>query len=84
MQPLTGVMIYVLIWWMVMFCILPFNIQTENKPTDGAMPGAPLNPHLKGKIIITTAISSLVWVIVYCIIQANLVSFHDIAAQMSM
>lgn len=77
-------MVFVLIWWMVMFCVLPINIQSENKPRDGAMPGAPLNPDLKRKAIWTTGISVVIWLCIYGLIKAELVSFRDIASRMSM
>jgi predicted secreted protein len=84
MPLLTGIMVYVLVWWMMFFCVLPLNIQSIIKPTDGSMPGAPVNPDLKRKAILTTIISIFVWLAIYGLIKANLISFHDIAARMSM
>ncbi len=84
MSILTGVMVYVLVWWMVMFCVLPLNIQSIIKPTDGTMPGAPVNPDIKHKVILTTLVSCVVWLAIYLIIRADLISFRDIAARMSM
>ena len=46
------------------------------------MPGAPAQPHLKRKIIWTTGISMVVWLAIYGLIKANLISFHDIAQSM--
>lgn len=84
MNPFSGIMIYVLAWWMVFFCVLPLNIQNITKPTDGSMPGAPLNPDMKRKVILTTGISVFVWLIIYGLIKADLISFREIAQQMSM
>lgn len=84
MPILTGIMVYVLVWWMIFFCMLPLNIQSITKPTDGAMPGAPINPGLKRKVVLTTIVAVAVWLAIYGLIKADLISFHDIAQQMSM
>jgi len=84
MSVFNAGVVYVLIWWMVLFCVLPLNIHSIRKPTGGAMPGAPSNPDMKRKIILTTAISCVVWLVVYLIICSNLISYTDIASHMSM
>jgi predicted secreted protein len=84
MPLLTGIMVYVLAWWMVFFCVLPFKIESIQKPTDGSMPGAPVNPNIKMKFWITTGIAALVWVLIDLAIRANFISFRDIAERMSM
>jgi len=80
----SGVLVYVLAWWMMFFCVLPLNIRSIVKPTDGSMPGAPIEPNLKGKAVLATVLAAIVWVFIYLIIKANLISFRDIAAHMSM
>jgi predicted secreted protein len=84
MNIFSAVVVYVLIWWMVFFCTLPFGIKSVVRPKDGSMPGAPVNPGLKRKVIITFAITTVLWGAAYALITSNLVSFHDMAAKMSM
>ena len=84
MSILNAITVYVLVWWMVIFCVLPFNIETINNPKDGTMPGAPIHAGMKKKLILTTCIASVVWLIIYLIIKSDLISFHDIAGRMSM
>jgi predicted secreted protein len=67
---------------MVFFCLLPLGIENIDKPSGGAMPGAPVDPGIKRKAIIATAITVVFWVIAYILITSNLISFHDIAAKM--
>lgn len=64
--PLTMFAIYVVVWWTVLFAVLPLgmNQQGQAKPTDGAQWGAPENPQLKKKFITTTWVSALVWVVI--------------------
>lgn len=84
MSIFSGIVVFVLIWWMVFFCSLPFGIQNIEKPTDGSMPGAPIDPGLKKKAIVATIISCVVWVIIYLIITSDLISFRAIAEKMAM
>lgn len=80
----SGIVVFVLVWWMMFFCILPLRIKSIEKPTDGSMPGAPVNPYIGYKILLTTLVASVVWFAIYEIIKADLISFRDIAQKMVM
>jgi len=84
MNAFEGFVVYFLIWWVVIFCTLPFGAQGIENPKDGSMPGAPANPLLKKKIIFTTIISAVVWVVIYLIIRFGGISFRDMAQRMTM
>jgi predicted secreted protein len=68
----------------MIFCILPFDVKSIDRPKDGSMPGAPVNPGLKRKLILTTAISCVAWVVIDLIILYGGISFRDMAAGMKM
>ena len=53
-----------MIWWLVLFTILPLGVQKEDKILGGNDPGAPKNPMLKKKIILTSIISFFLSIIV--------------------
>ena len=74
----TGIAIYFLIWWTVVFCVLPWGIRTDLQ----AGTGAPVNPALKKKFLITTGISLLVWMLVYGVIKADFIDFRALSHQM--
>lgn len=82
MNIFSAVVVFVLVWWMVFFCTLPFGIRSIEKPEGGAMPGAPVNPGLKRKLILTTLIAVVVWLAIYALITSDLISFHDMALKM--
>ncbi len=84
MTIFSGVVVYILIWWMVFFCVLPIGIQTIERVEHGAMPGAPINPAIKRKALWTTGIATLLWFVAYFVISSNLISFREIAARMAM
>ena len=67
---LTGsLIIYICIWWIVFFSVLPIGIQS-NKETfkesiEGIDPGAPKNPKIAKKFLVTTIITSILFVVIY-------------------
>ena len=66
----TGaIIIYISIWWIVFFSVLPIGIKSQNiKFTDriqGNDPGAPKNPNIAKKFLITTLITSIIFAVIY-------------------
>mgnify|MGYP002654316333 CR=1 FL=1 len=62
--------VYFIIWWVVLFCILPLNITSQAEGGEvpaGTDPGAPVSPQLQRKAIITSLVSLVVFVIVYAL-----------------
>ena len=71
---ITGsIIVYVMIWWVIFFSVLPVGIQS-NKETfkdniEGADPGAPKNPKIAKKFLITTIITSIVFIVIYYLVN---------------
>ena len=42
----TGVMVYIVIWWTVLFAVLPLGVRRVEKPGKGEEHGAPERPEL--------------------------------------
>jgi predicted secreted protein len=56
----TAFAIYFIIWWMVLFAVLPWGVRSQQETGDvthGSDPGAPAIPHLKAKLLWTTLIA---------------------------
>ena len=83
MNIFSGIMVFILVWWMMFFCLLPFQIENIIKPKGGVMAGAPVHPHLKGKVMIATGLTTVIWLVIYAVVKSDLISFHDMAARMS-
>ena len=66
-----------------MFCTLPIGVEAGGVNCIGNLPAAPKQPRLKFKMILTTILSAVVWIVIYIIIQMDVINFHDIATQMS-
>jgi predicted secreted protein len=77
MDPLILIAIYIFIWWTTLFAVLPFGVRTqqeEGSVVPGTPESAPAKPRLLRAVIINTAISSVIFVIVYLIIKLRLIT----------
>ncbi len=72
----TGIAVYICIWWVVIFAVLPWGVRSAEPNNQGFDPGAPENPRLLLKALVTTAISAVLWAIVFAIVNSNLFSFR--------
>jgi len=73
---LKGFLIYIIIWWIVLFTILPIGIRKQEKVEKGHAEGAPQNPQIVKKFIITSLIAFVLWLLVFFIIKKQIFSFQ--------
>ncbi len=62
-----GLALYFVIWWILLFAILPFGVRSQVESGEvvaGSEPGAPTAPALQEKAIWTTLVSSVVLILV--------------------
>ena len=58
----TAIAIYFLIWWIVLFAVLPWGVHAQgDDATPGTDPGAPRMPRLGLKLIWTTVVATAVF-----------------------
>ena len=76
MTVFTGIAIYVVVWWIVLFTVLPFGIRRHDETEPGLEPGAPARPRLWIKAGATTLIAALIWLAIYLIIEFEVVDFR--------
>lgn len=79
----SGIVVFLITWWTVLFAVLPWGNCPDEVPQTGNVHSAPSFPKLWKKFLVTTIISCLIWAVVYGLIAANVISFHDMAAQMA-
>ena len=72
-MSITGsIALYFIIWWTVLFVVLPFGVKSQAETGDviaGTEPGAPALPAMKTKFLWTTAIATMVFAGVYAALQ---------------
>jgi predicted secreted protein len=72
-QTPLAVAIFLTIWWIVLFAILPLGVRSlheDGETPAGSDPGAPMAPMLIKKGLITTAVSILVFGAFLLIVKA--------------
>ena len=65
----TGIVVYVLIWWVALFAVLPLWVTPADTDDPGHGAGAPQRPRMLLKIAITTVASALVWFAIYLLVN---------------
>ena len=78
---ITGsIIVYVMIWWIIFFSVLPIGIQSNKEvfreKIEGMDPGAPKNPRIAKKFLITTLITSIIFIVIYYLVEFNLLNLR--------
>ena len=76
MSLTLSIALYFIIWWTVLFAVLPFWVRTQGE--DGAVvPGtpesAPTAPRLARVALTTTVVAAIVFLIVYVVVTRRLI-----------
>ena len=77
MSWLTGIVVYVLVWWLTLFAVLPLWVTPSDPDDPGHAAGAPKNPFLPRKLALTTAVAALVWLGIYLAVISPWLSFRE-------
>jgi predicted secreted protein len=82
MTWLSGIIVFVIIWWLVLFMVLPFGVRTPEeanmKLEPGHAPSAPISPRIGLKFALTTAVTVVLWGVYYVVAVNDLLSFREL------
>ena len=77
-----AIALYLVIWWIVLFAMLPIGVRTSEEAGEKTSPGnaesAPHLPNLLPKMVATTVVASIVFAALYAIIVHHLITLDDI------
>ncbi len=78
----TGCVVYLLIWWTVLFAVLPIGARPAANPDPRVgWSGAPEHPRMLMKVIVTSLVAAVIWLGADLLISSDYVSFrHGIFA----
>jgi predicted secreted protein len=80
----TAVAIFFLIWWLVLFAVLPWGVHSQQEEggdvIPGTDPGAPAIPDLRRKLVWTTLVSAVVFAVCYVVYIERLVTLEGLLA----
>ena len=79
-MSITGLaIIFIIIWWIVFFAILPIDVERKKLiKIEGEDPGSPENPKMIKKFIYCTGITTLLFIIIYLLMKFEYLNLRNI------
>ena len=77
----TAAAVYFILWWIILFAVLPWGVRSQADSGDivpGSDPGAPAIPHLTAKLLWTTLVSAVVFALIAVNYSYRLVTLDDL------
>lgn len=82
MNIVTGLVLYAIVWFMVLFVTLPFFVRTqgdEGEAARGTPQSAPASSfNLRRNLWVNTGVATLIWGVIAAIILSGRVTIEDI------
>lgn len=78
MGPFGLIVVYLIVWWIIFFALLPVGVRHDRDVETGHDPGAPDRPMLWRKALAATAISLVLVGGVYLVDSLGWVSFREL------
>ena len=76
----TALAIYFIIWWLVLFAVLPWGIRSQHESDDmvpGTDPGAPIATRLVSKLVWTSLIAALIFIVIFFVYAFDLMTLEQ-------
>jgi predicted secreted protein len=77
MSLYSGILVFIVIWWLVLFAVLPWGVRRSETSEPGHAVEAPANPHLPLKFAVTTLIALVLFAAAWWLVQSDLISFRE-------
>ena len=79
-MSITGLaIIFIIIWWVVFFAILPIDVnRAKTVKIEGEDAGSPENPKMIKKFVFCTVITTVIFVIIYLLIKFEYLNLRNI------
>ena len=76
----TGLAIlYIIIWWVIFFSLLPIDVNRQKTiEIEGEDPGSPENPKIGKKFLYCSGISTIIFVIIYLLMKFEYLNLRNI------
>jgi predicted secreted protein len=79
----TAAAIYFVIWWVVLFAVLPFGVRSHaeagTEVEAGNDPGAPTVLAMKSKLVWTTVVATILFALCWVVYVYKLVTLEELA-----
>jgi predicted secreted protein len=72
-----AVFIYLLIWWVTLFMILPIGVERHEESGKGYDAGAPKFANLKKKLVWNTAVSAVILAVIWVLVELDIIRWRE-------
>ena len=78
-MSVTGLaIIYIIMWWIIFFAILPIDVERKKMiKVEGEDPGSPENPKMLKKFLYCTGITTVIFIIIYLLIKFEYLNLRN-------
>jgi predicted secreted protein len=83
MSVTTALAIFFIIWWVVLFAVLPWGVRSQHESGEiapGTDPGAPAAPNLGRKLVWTTVVTAVIFAGCYLVYSHRLITIEGLMA----
>lgn len=77
MSLLYAFFIYLLIWWVMLFTILPLGVELHGEDGKGYDRGAPKVANIRKKLILNTIVSAIILAIIWILVQVDVIRWRE-------
>ena len=81
MSLTTSIAVFLIIWWTVLFAVLPLGTRTHAEMgidvPGGGDPASPVDPKLKQKFFTTTWVAAIVFAVLWSVVRFHLIPLPD-------
>ena len=79
-MSITGLaIIYIILWWIIFFAILPMDVdRSKVVKIEGEDPGSPENPKIFKKFVYCTGITTILFIIIYLLMKFEYLNLRNI------
>jgi predicted secreted protein len=76
MNWISGIAIYLVVWWLALFLVLPWGVRPVEAQdiAKGHAAGAPQQPRLWTKMAVTSLVAAVLWVVIYIAITTDVIA----------
>jgi predicted secreted protein len=81
MDLVLAIAVYIFIWWITLFAVLPFGVRTQHEAgsvVPGTPESAPAQARMLRVFLINTVVATIVFGIVYAVITLRLITVDTI------
>ncbi|HEX4111946.1 MAG TPA: DUF1467 family protein [Stellaceae bacterium] len=76
MNWVEDIVVYILVWWVVIFAVLPWGVRPPTELVRGQAESAPARPRLLLKAGVTTVVAFVIWLAIWFIVRSDWISFR--------